>query len=304
MLAQVVHSGLDRFAMAYEDRWRRAPQGFHPGPAGPLDPFSELGPLPSPPPRSGRWTAPSPWPFQGDRLTLYAAPSHGRRWGTAILVPPWKIPSRALLRGWVRLLARAGLDAWLYVPPFHLERTAPGARSGEGFVSPDLGRFREALSQMVLELRLCAALAAGEGEVALVGLSLGALGAAWAATGPERVDQAALVAAPADVTAVFQGTPIGARYARLAARAGTPLPPPAELAGWLRPLAPLERRPTARHVFVAGGAHDAIALRGPETLARSWGVPWHAYSRGHMTLLFACRALRRDVGGFLVASRG
>jgi len=290
--------------MSVEDRYRRQPQAWRPGPDGPLEALAELGPLPPPPSGPGLWSTASPGPFREDRLRLHVALARAPRRGTAILVPPWKIPCRALLAGWIRLLVRAGFDAWLLVPPYHLERTAPGARSGEGFVSADLGRFRQALAQTVLELRLCAALSAPGGEVVVLGLSLGALVAAWAATAPERMDAVALVAAPADLGAVFQGTPIGARYARLAARAGTPLPPPAELENRLFPLAPLRQRPTAEHILVAGGSEDLIALGGPGTLAKAWGLPLRTYPRGHMTLLFACRALRRDVRDFLCGANG
>jgi pimeloyl-ACP methyl ester carboxylesterase len=285
--------------MSVEDHYRRQPQPWRPGPDGPLDPWADLGPLPPPPAEPGPWATASPGPFREDRLRLHVTLARTRRLGTAILVPPWKIPSRALLAGWRRLLERAGFDTWLLVPPYHLERTAAGARSGEGFVSADLGRFRAALAQTVLEVRLCAALSAPRGQVVVLGLSLGALVAAWAATGPERVDAAALVAAPADLAAVFQGTPIGARYARMAESAGTPLPSPPELEARLQPLVPLHRSPTARRIFVAGGSEDAIALRGPEALARAWGLRLQSYPRGHMTLLFACRALRRDVRDFL-----
>lgn len=288
--------------MGLEDLVRRAPQPYRPGPDGPLEPFGPLGPLPAPPERPGRWSAPSPPPFGTDRLTVHVAAAREPRRGTAVIVPPWKLRARGLLRGWVRLAQDAGLDAWLLVPPHHLERTPPGARGGEGFVSADLGRLRASLEQTVLEVRLLLALAAarGDGErVALLGLSLGALAAAWAAAGPERVDAAVLVAPPADLAAVFAGTPIGRRYAALAARAGAPLPGDAELASRLAPLAPLGRRPTARRVLVAAGEEDAIAVGGPAALARAWDVPLSHHPRGHLTLLLGCRSLRREVAALL-----
>ncbi len=288
--------------MASEDRASREPQPWRAGPDGLLDVEGSLGALPDPPGRPGPWSAPSPPPFAGDRLRLHVAPARRPRRGTAILAPPWKIRSRGLLDGWVRLITGRGFDAWLLVPPHHLERALPGERSGEGFVSADLGSFRRALQQTVLEVRLCSAIAAARGEVAIVGLSLGGLVAAWAATGPERVDAAALVAPPADLAAVFRGTPIGARYARLAERAGAPIPAPEELEARLRLLSPLGRSPTARRLLVAGGTRDVIALSGAEALATAWGLPLRSYARGHLTLLFACGALRRDVRDFLGSS--
>jgi len=185
------------------------------------------------------------------------------------------------------------------VPPLHLERTPPGERGGEGALGPDLERTREVLGSAIREVRACLRHAAEEpGAVVLVGLSLGALSAAWAATGPERVDAVALVAPPADLAAVFRETAIGRRYARLAARAGTPLPGGGELDRRLGWLSPVDRAPTAGRLLVAGGRFDAISIGGAEALARAWKAPLRTYSRGHLTLLFGCPELRRDVVAF------
>jgi pimeloyl-ACP methyl ester carboxylesterase len=234
-------------------------------------------------------------------MAAVARPAPGRARGTAILVPPWKVPRLTVVAGYERLIARAGFDVWTLVPPRHLQRASPGTRSGEGFVSPDLGVLRSALEQLVLELRVLAALArARGGETALVGLSLGALGAALAATAPESVDRVALVAPPADLAAVLAATPIGRRYAELAARAGAPMPRDGAVAAMLAPFRPDGRRPTAGRVFRAVGRHDRIALgEGALALARAWGAEPRVYPRGHLTLLFACRALRRDLARFL-----
>jgi pimeloyl-ACP methyl ester carboxylesterase len=159
--------------------------------------------------------------------------------------------------------------------------------------------MRQVLEQAVVEARSCVArAAAGGGEVVVVGLSFGALVAAWVATGPERVDRAALVAPPADLAEVFRDTPIGRRYAALAERAGAPLPEAGELARRLGWLVPLGRLPTAGRVLVAGGRHDVIARGGPGKIAGDWGLPLHEFPRGHLTLLFGCPALRREVAVF------
>jgi pimeloyl-ACP methyl ester carboxylesterase len=268
---------LDHLAMAVEGAVRRPAIPWRPGANGPLEPFGSPGSLPP----------------------MRVTPASGRRRGTAILLPPWKFRGPAVLSGWVRPLARAGFEVWLPVPPLHLERTPPGQRSGEGMVSPDLGRMRAVLEQAVLEARACAGRAAAEGgEVVLVGLSFGALVAAWVATGPERIDRAALVAPPADLAAVFRETAIGERYARLAERAGAPVPAGEEVARRLGWLVPLRRRPTAGRVLVAGGRHDAIAVGGARAIARAWDVPLREFPRGHMTLLFGCKVLRREVATF------
>ena len=275
-----------------EDRRPRVPVPFRGTEGTPLDCFGALPPLPPAPPRSGRWYAPSPRPLDRDPvMAVEARPAAGAARGTAILVPPWKIPSLRVVAGYARLLSRAGFDVWTLVPPRHLERAAPGTRSGEGFVSPDLAALRAAFEQLVLEVRLLVALASARGgETALVGLSLGALGAALAATAPERVDRVALLAPPADLAAVFGETRIGRRYLALAARAGTEVAAGSALAAMLAPLRPDLRAVTARAVFVAVGAEDRIALcAGALALADAWGVTPRLYPRGHLTLLFACR---------------
>jgi pimeloyl-ACP methyl ester carboxylesterase len=234
-------------------------------------------------------------------MAVHVRAAAGAWRGTAILVPPWKVPRLGMVRGYERLIAAAGYEVWTLVPPRHLHRAAPGARSGEGFLTPDLVALRAAFEQLVMELRSLAALARGRGgETAMVGLSMGALGAAIAATGPERIDRVALVAPPADLAASFGETPIGRRYVRLAARAGTPIAAPEQLASMLAPFRAEARPLTAARALVAIGREDRIALaRGTLALARAWGLEPRVYPRGHLTLLFACRALRRDLAAFL-----
>jgi hypothetical protein len=215
-----------------------------------------------------------------------------------VVVPPWKVGSPRLVAGFLQLVIRAGWDAWLAMPPHHAGRSIDGARTGEGFFSPDLGGIRAAFEQLVLELRLLLATAARTGDATgILGLSLGGLGAALAATGPERLDLLAMVAPP-DLALSVTETPIGRRYRRLAQRAGTPVP--VEVAPLFEPFRPGARRPGARRIFVAAGAFDRVVPpAGPVGLARAWGVEPRLYPRGHMTLLFACGALRRDLNQFL-----
>ena len=300
-----LHRALDELAMWSEDLRRRAPAPFRGADGTPLDCFGPLPPLPPPPVGPGLWEAPSPRPADGDPLvSAFVTPAGGPRRGTAVLVPPWKLPRLGLVSRWVCALTEAGLEVWTLVPPRHLHRAAPGTRSGEGFVSPDLPALRAAVEQLVLEIRLLAALAKGRdaGEVGVVGLSLGALGAALAATAPEPLDFAALVAPPADLAAVFAGTRIGRRYLRLARLAGAPVPPGPELGAMLAPFRPDLRVPTARRSLVVMGREDRIALpAGAAALAQAWGAQLAAYPRGHMTLVFGCPAARRQVARFALA---
>jgi len=301
MALQRLHRAVDRAAMWLEDRVPRPPAPFRPATAEPLDCFGPLPPLPAPPLAPGRWETPSPWAGATGPAQVLVTPAGGPVRGVALLVPPWKIEHPALVAGWRGLLQRAGYETWLVVPPHHLSRTAPGARAGEGFITPDLAALRGAVAQLTLELRLLGALARTRGgEPVTLGLSLGALGAALAATTSEATPVLALVAPPLDLVAVLTRTPIGRRYRRLAESAGTPLPPEEGLAALLAPFDAGVRKPLARRVFVAVGRHDEVTThRGPLPLVHGWGVLPRAYPRGHLTLLFACRQVRHDLAAFL-----
>jgi len=86
----------------------------------------------------------------------------------------------------------------------------------------------------------------------------------------------------------------------LAGRAGATGPGAAELAPMLWPFRAHHRPSRAGRALVAVGTADAIALPGAATaLAQAWGAELRRYPRGHLTLLFCCEALRRDVRGFL-----
>jgi pimeloyl-ACP methyl ester carboxylesterase len=299
----LLHELVDLCAMWSEDVRERPAIAFRPAEGAPLDCFGPLPALELRPPDEGRWVAPSPRPMPGDgSMEVWARPAVAPRRGTAVLVPPWKVPGLRTMSGYARLLARAGLDTWTLVPPRHLGRAPPGVRSGEGFVSPNLPEVRAALEQLVLEIRALAALAGRRGgEVVLVGLSLGALAAGLAATGPERIDRVALLAPPADVAAVFAETRIGRRYLRLAERAGAPMAEPSVLEEMLAPIRPDRRPRPAGKVMIAAGSHDRIALhRGALQLADAWGIEPQSYAAGHLTLLFLSGALRRDLEQFLL----
>jgi hypothetical protein len=288
--------------MRLEDLRPRAAVPFLAAPPEPLDCFGTLPPLPPPPRAPGTWTTPSPRPSPGDAdLCVTVTAALGPRRGTAILVPPWKLPRLSLLSGWSTLLARQGYSVWTLVPPRHLQRAPPGERSGEAFATPDLPALRAAVEQLVLEIRLLLALARGEGgEVTLLGLSFGGLASALAVTAPEAPERFAAVAPPADLLAIMAGTRIGRRYRKLASRAGSPVPAWSALEPMLAPFRPGARRLLSPRVMVAVASADGIALPGPAVdLARTWGAELRLYPRGHLTLLFLCHAVREDVGRFL-----
>ena len=259
-MAPLLHRAIDVLAMWTEDRHARAAMAFREASSAPLDCFGPLPELRLAPPREGPWRAPSPRPAEGDAtMAVHAFAARGVRRGTVVPVPPWKVPRLGVVEGYVRLLARAGYDVWTLVPPRHLQRALPGARNGEGFVSPDLVALRGAFEQLVLEIRALAALArGGGGEVGVLGLSLGALGAALGDRA-QPLDFAALVAPPADL-AVFSETAIGRRR-RPRAPAGAPPPPPDALSGMLRRSARTSPRPRRASSSRSSGSASRSAGR-------------------------------------------
>ncbi|HYD54106.1 MAG TPA: alpha/beta hydrolase family protein, partial [Gemmatimonadaceae bacterium] len=185
-------------------------------------------------------------------------------------------------------------------PPLHLQRSPPGVASGEAFITPNVPALRRAVEQLVLEIRTLLALARRRGgETALVGLSLGGLAAALAATSEEAPARVAVIAPPADLHAVAAETRIGRRLLGLSGRAGV-TPALADLPAMLMPFRAHARRSRAGRVLVAVGIADGIARTAAATeLARAWGADFRVYPRGHITLLFLCAALRRDLRAFL-----
>ena len=87
-----LHGAIDALAMWTEDLRLRRPAPFVAAAGGPLDCFGPLPPLP-PPPRGRSWEAASPRPTARDpRMLVEVTPALGPRRGTAVLVPPWKLP--------------------------------------------------------------------------------------------------------------------------------------------------------------------------------------------------------------------
>jgi predicted alpha/beta hydrolase family esterase len=298
MSLAALHRAIDRFAIWTEDRLDRPPAPCRLAPPRPLECFGPLGALPDGPSTPGSWRAPTPSRL-GDRMRIDVTPARGARRGTVLLAPPWKIARPGLVGGYVRLLARMGQEVWVVCPPHHLDRAPPGTRSGEAFVSLELTELRRSFEAFVVELRAAAAMAARRGPVGLVGLSLGALAGAFAATAPERLEFAALVA-PAHLGLVLAESGVGRRYRRLAVASGEPWPDRAALDAALAPFDPASRPPTAARLLVAAALHDRVVpAQAQLALARAWGVPPNVYRRGHLSLLFLCRALRRDLARFV-----
>ncbi len=301
-MQRLVHASLDRLAMWMEDRVPHVAEPYRPCAPDPLDCFGSLGVVPDAPEDGGPWSVPSPRPTRAsDRMTVHVVERRAAFRGTALVVPPWKTDAPSLVRRYTALLSEAGYDTWLLIPPEHMERASPGARSGHAFATLDLGRFRALFEQLVLEIRTAVAMAARRGPTGLVGVSIGALAASFAITAPEVPGFAALIAPPADLATVLGTTAIGRRYGRLAALAGTRWPDTGELRRVLAPFDPTRRDPPRVPLFLAVGRYDRIALAdGALALGRAWNIAPQVYARGHLSLLFLCRAMLGDLRRFVL----
>ncbi|MEJ5171766.1 MAG: alpha/beta hydrolase family protein, partial [Fimbriimonadales bacterium] len=101
-----------------------------------------------------------------------------------------------------RLLAeelnQRGIAAVLLTLPYHIQRTPPGAKSGEKALSDDPARIRDVVLQSVLDVRRTLDFLSGRPEIAkgafgVAGISLGAVIASLAYSVDPRLQRAAIV---------------------------------------------------------------------------------------------------------------
>ncbi len=111
-----------------------------------------------------------------------------------------------------RLLAEElnerGIAAVLLALPYHIQRTPPGARSGEMALSGDPARIRDVVVQSVLDVRRSLDFLAARPEidgksVGIAGISLGAVIASLAYSADCRLQRAAIVLGGADLAHIL-----------------------------------------------------------------------------------------------------
>lgn len=183
-----------------------------------------------------------------------------------------------------------GADVVLYVPPYHLERTPAGFRSGEAFFATSLADHFSAFAQELSDLRRLAAWlrAQGEGPVGGFGASLGALELLRLASWDDSLDFVTAfipVVRPADLLERPEAEPMRRRLAR---EGGS-------LEEMRRVYDAFDLTAAARPARLAPGRisaiygrYDLVALPGSvERWARGWGVTrLHQFQRGHTLSLF------------------
>jgi len=195
-----------------------------------------------------------------------------------------------------------GADVVLYVPPYHLERTPAGYRSGEAFFATSLGDHLSAFAQELSDLRRLAAWlrAQGGGRVGAFGASLGALELLRLATWDDTLDFLTVfipVVRPTDLIDRPEAEPMRRRLAQ----EGGSLEGMRQVYGAFD-LTVAERPPhlVPARISVIYGRYDLIATPASvEGWARRWGVTrLYPFPRGHTLSLFHRRA-HQDYGRVL-----
>lgn len=199
-----------------------------------------------------------------------------------------------------------GADVVLYVPPYHLERTPAGFRSGEAFFATTLGDHVNAFAQELSDLRRLAAWlhALGRGPVGGFGGSLGALELLRLVTWDAALDFLTVfipVVRPLDLLERPESDPMRRRLARAGVSVETmgPIYGAFDLTA-----APPPRGLDPARISVLYGRYDIVGP--PESMrawARAWGVTrLHPFDRGHTLALFSrqahgdyARALEEDL---------
>jgi len=196
---------------------------------------------------------------------------------------------------YVRPFIRAGFSVAFVSHPLHLERTPPGAYSGELVVSADLVLTVESFRQGVIDLLGAASWlrSTGHRTIGVFGYSLGAYLAGI--MGAIRGDWAFVVmggVGDSPVSPIFD-TPLGRNIREDLAACGMLDRDKVERA-WkvISPVAFTPKVPKERLLMIAGRYDRIILPASARRLHRAWGRPRLRWlSRGHYTMLAATGGL-------------
>jgi hypothetical protein len=200
-----------------------------------------------------------------------------------------------------------GADVVLYVPPYHLERTPAGFRTGEAFFASTLGDHVNAFAQELSDLRRLAAWlrVRARGPVGGFGGSLGALELLRLVTWDDPLDFLTVfipVVRPTDLFERPESDPMRRRLAREGVSAETM---GAVYGAFDLTAAPPPRGLDPARISVIYGRYDIV---GPPESVRAWARAWgvtrlHVFDRGHTLALFSrqahdayARVLDEDLG--------
>ncbi|MFQ3587859.1 MAG: hypothetical protein SNJ74_03250 [Fimbriimonadaceae bacterium] len=204
-------------------------------------------------------------------------------------------------------LARRGVGAVLIALPYHLDRTPPGARSGERAIVPDPEALVATMAQAVLDVRRSVDWIQSRPEfrpdaIGLAGASLGAIVAATAVGVEPRIDTAAFLLGGADLGGILWHSSRVVRQRESLRRAGWT---EERLRQALEPVEPsrflADRRP-GRSFVIAARNDTVVPPANAERLIRSLGDPTVLWlDTGHYGGFFVLRQVQREIIEFFEA---
>lgn len=213
-----------------------------------------------------------------------------RRRPSVILLHGWnaELQDRWLCPHWGRMLARAGVNAFMFELPFHGTRRPTEAGVIRNYLSGDLRHVMRATHQTLAEVRALAQWLRGQGSpaVGLWGVSLGAWLTGLAAAHQPEIDLAVLITPVVRMDRALRDLPF-CDAIRDDLRG---------LDGEFRLLNLVEHRArlSPDRMLVAAGKYDLFAA--PETiheLAAAWQPEVWWFPHGHISLLVAPGVMRR-----------
>ncbi len=233
-----------------------------------------------------------------------------------------RVPAVVVLHGWgpflgakmeqklCRTLAERGMAAFFLMLPYHMDRSAEGRPSAQGFMSADPQRLVDSGRQAIVDLRCVLDWLEARPEVdsqrlGVLGISLGAITANLAMGVDERLVAGVAIVGGGDLAEVMWRSPLAFPWKWKMQRAGMTHSMLQEI---LRPVEPITfaDRNRPRRVLMINGYHDVII---PESSTQKlWDAlgepPIIWLNSGHVSLFLVREEVFEAAFAFLQAEFG
>lgn len=227
-----------------------------------------------------------------------------------IVLHYWGASEQKLERSLVGDLARLGIGAALITLPYHLDRTPPGARSGERAILPDTQHLVATMTQAVLDVRRTVDYIAQRPEydanqIGIAGTSLGSIVSSLSYALEPRLKAASFMLGGADLAHILWQSSRVVKVREALRKQGMTEARLREELATVEPLNYLPAR-TEKRAFVVGGKFDTVVPPADtEKLIRALGNPSTLWlDTGHYGGVFVQRRVLRLVSQFFSGEFG
>lgn len=227
-----------------------------------------------------------------------------------IVLHYWGASEQKLERSLVGDLARLGIGAALITLPYHLDRTPPGARSGERAILPDTQHLVATMTQAVLDVRRTVDYIAQRPEydptqIGIAGTSLGSIVSSLSYALEPRLKAASFMLGGADLAHILWQSSRVVKVREALRKQGMTESKLREELAMVEPLNYLPARAEKR-AFVVGGKFDTVVPPADtEKLIRALGNPSTLWlDTGHYGGVFVQRRVLRLVSQFFSGEFG